>query len=68
MNKETLKEILKKIYDYLRGKGWSDTLLRVLLGAAGGIICALWLSGCSVSYKTDDVNFRGEIISTISEK
>lgn len=68
MDKETLKEILTKIYNYLKGKGWGDTLLRVLLGAIGGIICALYLSGCSVSYKTDDVNFRGEIISTISEK
>lgn len=68
MNKETLKEILTKIYNYLKGKGWSDTLLRVLLGAIGGIICALYFSGCSVSYKTDDVNFRGGIISTISEK
>ena len=65
MTKENLIKVLTKIYDYLKGRGWSETLIKVVLGALFGIICALCFSACTVSYKTDDINFQGGFITPI---
>lgn len=65
MTKETLVKILKKVYDYLKGRGWSETLIKVVLGAAFGVLAAFCLTSCTLSYKTDDIDFSAGIITPI---
>ena len=65
MNKDSLKEILTKAYEWAKGKGWNETLIKIVLGALFGIICALCFSSCTVSYKTDDIDFSAGIITPI---
>lgn len=67
MTKENLIKVFTKAYDYLKGRGWSETLIKVVLGALFGIICALCFSSCSISYKTDDINFTsGFMVPVVS--
>lgn len=65
MNKENLIKILSKVYEWAKGKGWSETLIKVVLGAVFGVVAAFYLSSCTISYKTDDINFRGGFITPI---
>lgn len=65
MNKDNIKEILTKIYDWAKGKGWNETIIKVVLGALFGIIATFCLSSCTLSYKTDDIDFAAGIITPI---
>jgi hypothetical protein len=65
MNKETLVKILTKIYEWAKGKGWSETVIKIVLGALFGIIAAFCLTSCTLSYKTDDIDFSAGIITPI---
>lgn len=52
MNKDNIKEILTKIYDWAKGKGWNETIIKVVLGALFGIIAAFCLSSCTLGYES----------------
>lgn len=65
MTKENLIKVLTKIYDYLKGRGWSETLIKVVLGAVFGVLAAFCLTSCTLSYKTDDIDFNAGIITPI---
>lgn len=52
MNKENLKEILTKIYEWAKGKGWNETIIKVVLGALFGIIAAFCFSSCTLGYES----------------
>lgn len=65
MKKEDLINLLKKIYTWCIGKGWSETVVKILIGCLFGIICALCFSSCTVAYKTDGIDFSAGIITPI---
>ena len=52
MNKDNIKEILTKIYDWAKGKGWNETIIKVVLGALFGIIAAFCLTSCTLGYES----------------
>lgn len=50
--KNLIINILTKIYEWAKGKGWSETVIKVVLGAIFGILAALFLSGCTFGYES----------------
>lgn len=50
--KNEIVKILTKLYDWAKGKGWSETVIKVVLGAIFGIIAAFCLSGCTLGYES----------------
>ena len=52
MNKDSLKEILTKAYEWAKGKGWNETLIKIVLGALFGIIAAFCLTSCTLGYES----------------
>lgn len=56
MNKEEKKnaivETLTKVYDWCKGKGWNETVIKVVLGAIFGILATFCLSGCTLGYES----------------
>lgn len=52
MEKNTLIKILTLIYNWARGKGWNDTIIKIILGIAFGIAATFTLTSCSVGYKS----------------
>lgn len=65
MTKENLIKILTKAYEWAKGKGWNETLIKIVIGALFGIIAAFCLTSCTVSYKTDGIDFSAGIITPI---
>lgn len=62
MNKDNIKEILTKIYDWAKGKGWNETIIKVVLGALFGIIAAFCLSSCTLGYESASQKLNVHII------
>lgn len=65
MDKNSIKEILTKIYEWAKGKGWNETVIKVVLGAIFGIICALFFTSCTINYENDDIRFSGGFITPV---
>ena len=62
MDKNSLKEILTKAYEWAKGKGWNETLIKIVLGALFGIICALCFSSCTVGYESASQKFNINVL------
>lgn len=62
MNKDNIKEILTKIYDWAKGKGWNETIIKVVLGGLFGIICAFAFSSCTLGYESASQKLNINII------
>lgn len=62
MNKDNIKEILTKIYDWAKGKGWNETIIKVVLGGLFGIICAFAFSSCTLGYESASQKLNVHII------
>lgn len=52
MKKEDLIKLLSKIYEWTKGKGWNETIIKVVLGALFGIIAAFCLTSCTLGYES----------------
>ena len=56
MNKEDKKNLIIKaltnIYEWCKGKGWNETIIKVVLGIIFGVACVFILNGCSIGYKS----------------
>lgn len=63
--KNKIVEICKVAYNYLIKKGLNSTISKVIISALFGIACAYFLSGCSVTYENDGVEFKGSILTPI---
>lgn len=50
--KNIIINILTKAYQWAKGRGWNETVIKVILGALFGIACALVLGGCTVGYES----------------
>lgn len=62
MNKDNIKEILTKIYDWAKGKGWNETIIKVVLGTLFGIIATFCLSSCTLGYESASQKLNVHII------
>lgn len=65
MTKEDLVKIITKIYEWCKGRGWNETIVKIVLGALFGVSCALFFTSCTVAYHTDDIDFSAGIITPI---
>lgn len=52
MNKENLIKALTKAYEWAKGKGWNETVIKIVLGALFGVICAFAFSSCTLGYES----------------
>lgn len=52
MKKEDLIKLLSKIYEWAKGKGWNETLIKIVIGCLFGIICAFCFSSCTLGYES----------------
>lgn len=50
--KNLIIDALTKAYNWAKGRGWNETIIKVILGALFGIACALVLSSCTVGYES----------------
>lgn len=62
MKKEDLIKLLSKIYEWAKGKGWNETIIKVVLGALFGIICAFAFSSCTLGYESASQKLNVHII------
>lgn len=60
--KNIVINLLTKAYNWAKGRGWNETLIKVILGALFGVACALWLSSCTVAYKSTSQEFTGTVV------
>lgn len=50
--KNIIINTLTKAYNWAKGRGWNETVIKVILGALFGVACALFLSSCTVGYES----------------
>lgn len=60
--KNTIVKMLTNLYTWCKGRGWNETVIKVILGAIFGIAATFILSGCSLSYESASQKLDVEII------
>lgn len=68
MKKENIIQILERIYSWLKEKGMNETLLKLILGALFGAICAFYFSSCSLVYENEKARLNVEILTLNENK
>jgi hypothetical protein len=60
--KEYIVKALAKAYEWAKGKGWNETVIKVVLGAIFGVAAAFLLSSCSLGYESTSQRLNVEIL------
>jgi hypothetical protein len=60
--KECIVKALTKAYEWAKGKGWNETVIKVVLGAIFGVAAAFLLSSCSLGYESTSQRLNVEIL------
>ncbi len=68
MKKENLIKILENIYSWLKEKGMNETLLKLILGALFGAICAFFFTSCSLHYQNKETLLKVELLTIEGDK
>lgn len=60
--KDIITKALSKAYEWAKGKGWNETIIKVVLGAIFGIVAAFTLSSCTLDYASTSQRLNVEIL------
>ena len=60
--KECIVKALTKAYEWAKGRGWNETVIKVVLGAIFGIAAAFTLSSCTLDYASTSQRLNVEIL------